>query len=102
VNVGTAAGVIIMKEKHVVAAFRLAQATAPERARPLESLGAHRGIATDRLRRRGVLREAQPGTYYLDESAWEALRGLRRRVAAVVLILVLGLILLGFATLTSR
>jgi hypothetical protein len=100
--VGTAAAVIVMKEKHVVAAFRAAHATTSESARSLDSLGVHPGLATSRLSSRGVLRESQPGAYYLDEARWEALRRFRRRVAGAVLVLLLALVLIGFVTFGRR
>jgi hypothetical protein len=93
--VGTAAAVIVIKEKHIVAAFREGRATTPETARSFDSLGVRPGIATERLRRRAVLRETGPGTYYLDEPSWEALRRLRRRLATTVVLITILLILVG-------
>ncbi len=42
-----------------------------------------------RLRRHAVLREASPGLYYLDEPSWQAVRGMRRRMALAMLLVVL-------------
>jgi hypothetical protein len=46
------------------------------------------------LRDRAVIREAAPGTYYLDEEVWTAVRRTRRRVATVFLV-ILALVLFG-------
>ena len=81
----SAAAVIVAKEKHIVAAFRAAGAVSAERAVPPESLGVDTRLAFRRLCQRAVLREGSPGTWYLDEPSWEALRALRRRLALVML-----------------
>jgi hypothetical protein len=100
-NVGaSAAAVIVIKEKHIVAAFRGAGATDPERAIVPASIGVEERLAFRKLRRRGVLREAAPGTLYLDEASWEALRAMRRRVALIALLA--GLIVLALAWLAPR
>ena len=85
----TAAAVIIRKEKEVVLAYQRARATSPEAARSADGIGVHQGIAFRRLVSRAVLREAPGGgaRYYLDEPTWEALRGTRRRVAIVAVVL---------------
>ncbi len=92
----SAAAVIIVKEKHIVAAFRRAGATVPERAIVPASIGVEQRLAFRRLRRRAVLREAAPGTLYLDEPAWEALRAMRRRLALVVLLAAPIVLVLGW------
>lgn len=85
----TAAAVMLHKEKDVVAAFQRAGATAPGSARTLQSLELDEGLAVERLKRRAVLRNGEPGTYYLDEPSWEALRGIRRRMALAMLLVVI-------------
>jgi hypothetical protein len=85
----TAAVIIIHKEKEIVAACRRAGATNAASARTLAALGVHQGVAVDRLKRRAVLREAAPGSYYLDEPSWEALRGIRRRIGLAMLFVIL-------------
>lgn len=88
----TAAAVILRHEKDAVSAFRAAGAISPERARPPESLGLGHDRAIRRLQVRAVLRPGtQPGTLYLDEPSWVALRGIRRRFLLVILFIVLGL-----------
>jgi len=90
-----ATAIILHEERDIVAIYRSAAATVPDRARRPSELGIHEGVALRRLRDRAVLREAAPGDYFLDEPSWAALRRLRRRVLTVVLIIVAALILLG-------
>ena len=91
----SAAAAIVIKEKHIVAAFRQAGATTSTRAVAPSAIGVHERIAFSRLRRRAVLREATPGLYFLDEPSWEALRSLRHR-AAMVMVLIGLAAFLGF------
>ena len=79
----------MIKERHIVEAFERAGATSPERAVTLEELGIPNRVAARRLKARAVLREAAPGRFYVDLPGWLALRRLRRRIATVVLVLVL-------------
>ena len=95
-----AVAVVIAKEKHLVSHMRRLGATSPTAAKTPADLGIEPRLAWERLVARAVVREARPGTYYLDEPTWEALRSVRRRVAIVCLIL--GLIVLAFAVLKSR
>ncbi len=85
----SAAAVILIKERHIVAAFERVGATSPERAVTLEELGVANRLAARKLKARAVLREAAPGRFYLDLPSWQALRRLRRRMVTVVLVLVL-------------
>lgn len=95
---GAAAAVVLIKERHVVDAFMRAGATSPERAASPDDLGVDlTGVGGRRLLRRAVLREASPGRYYLDVPSWVALRGMRRRLALVLLIIV-GLVALYSVT----
>jgi hypothetical protein len=98
-----AAAAIIAKEKHIVAAFRSAQATSPEAAVAPGDLGIGERVAFRRLREHGVLREARAGIFYVDEARWAALEARRRKIALIVLsVAVLGIlvaILLSFVTL---
>ena len=96
---GTAAAVIVAREKHIVAAFREARATSPDAATTLGALGIEERRAFHRLRQRAVLREAGPGLFYLDEPAWEALRIMRRRVALVTLLVALVVVVVILARL---
>lgn len=95
----TAAAVVLLRERQIVERFQHAAATAPDRARTPSELGVHGGIAFERLRSRAVLREAAPQAFYLDEARWAALRRLRRRLVALLLILLGVAILMGWVTL---
>lgn len=84
-----AAVVIIRHEKDTVAAFRAAGALSADRARTPEELDIRHDVALRRLKSRAVLRPGkQPGSLYLDEPSWVALRSLRRRMAVVMLVIV--------------
>jgi hypothetical protein len=71
-----AVAVILLKEKHIVAAFRDAAAISER-------------IPFRRLCDQAVLRTTAAGLYYLDEPSWEALRRGRRRRVLVALLLVI-------------
>lgn len=83
---------ILRKERHVVEHFRQAGATSPSRAVALETVHERHGLGLRRLRDRAVIREAQPGHFYLDEEVWHALGRTRRRVSVAVLALIVLLI----------
>jgi len=90
-----AAAAIIIKEKHIVEAFRQAGATSPGAAVSPDALGVHQRVAFRKLKAGAALREAGPGRFYLDEPSWEAMRSFRRRVALVIGLFVLLLAVLG-------
>jgi hypothetical protein len=90
-----AVAVIHRKEREIVDTFRGVGATSANRARDPNELGVTSHLAFDRLTRRAVLRTAGDGKYYLDEPSWNALRSLRRRLAIIMLIVVVA----GFAAL---
>lgn len=58
----------------------------------LDDLHERHGLGLRRLRKRAVIREAQPGRFYLDEEVWHALGRTRRRVSVAVLALIVLLI----------
>ena len=91
---GTAAAVIIRKEKELVAHFRSAGAVTPATAQSPDALGVDTRMAWLMLTRRAVIREATPGQFYLDEVAWGALEAKRRNLLLIVVavLLVLGAI----------
>jgi hypothetical protein len=64
-------------ERAIMDAFRLADATHADRARPLEQVGVTPTDVLDQLRGAGLIREAEPRRFYLDEAAVVA-----RRMAA--------------------
>ena len=94
-----AAVAIAGRERRIVAAFRSANVTSPVTARPLSDVYVHESWAVDRLIERAVLRQPEPGTYYLDGKAWQAFRGTMRRrlliAATIVLVLAIGVVLVN-------
>jgi hypothetical protein len=90
-----AAAAVVRKEKKVVRRFREAGATSTSTAQPLEHVGVTKGLGLRRLRERAVIREAASNRYYLDEEVWEAVRRMRRRVVAILLVIGVALLLTG-------
>ena len=92
--------------QHVCDAFRVAGATAPERARPLGELGLAEGGELAELERAGVVRrERGRNAWYLDEATWIARRDAHSsRTAKIALVIVIATIalLLGVAIAVSR
>jgi len=96
------AAVIVAKERRIVEQFRNAGATSPQLARTTQDVGVYEDIGFMRLRRHEVIREANPGFFYLDEPVWIAMRRTRRRTAIVVVAIAIVLsagTALGFFTL---
>jgi hypothetical protein len=93
---GGAAAIAIMRrrEREVVDDFRAAGATSPGTAQSYTAIGLGESLAMRRLRNRAVIREATPGTFYLDEEMWAAVRRTRQRIATVLLLIVV-LLLVG-------
>jgi hypothetical protein len=88
------AAMLRRREMEVVDDFRAAGATARETAQSYTAIGLGQSLALRRLRDRAVIRESAPGTYYLDEEVWVAVRRTRRRIARVFIV-ILALFLLG-------
>ena len=88
------AAILRRRELEVVDDFRAAGATSPATAQSYTTIGLGESIAIKRLRNRAVIREAAPGTYYLDEEVWAAVRRTRRRLVTAILS-ILGFVLLG-------
>jgi hypothetical protein len=95
-----AAAVIIRKERELVEHFAEAGAVSPSSARSSSDLGVHERFAWIRLVERGVIREAAPRRYYLDEPTWVALRQRRRRLALAMMIFVV--VLAGALSIATR
>jgi hypothetical protein len=77
-------------ERHAFEAFRTADATAPERARTLKNLELPESMALRALTNRGIVRESEPGHFWLDErKAAERSRARTPVLIAVTLLLVL-------------
>jgi hypothetical protein len=95
---GGAAVIAIMRrrEREVVDDFRAAGATSPATAQSYTAVGIGESMALRRLHDRAVIREAAPGIYYLDEEVWTAVRRVRRRIAVVMLAIVV-LLFIGVA-----
>ncbi|MDP9206844.1 MAG: hypothetical protein M3P12_15575 [Gemmatimonadota bacterium] len=93
---GAAAVAAIMRrrEREVVDDFRAASALSPSTAQSYTAIGLGHSLALKRLCNRAVIREAAPDVYYLDEEVWAAVRRTRKRIATV-LIAVLLLLFLG-------
>ena len=85
-------------------AFRLADATAPERAKPLEEIGARHQHEIDTLARDGILvQEPGGGGWWLSERAYITRRDRQpkravKAVLAVVIVLLLVIMVTLFAT----
>ncbi|MDP9201534.1 MAG: hypothetical protein M3P26_06330 [Gemmatimonadota bacterium] len=93
---GAAAVAAIMRrrEREVVDDFRAASALSPSTAQSYTAIGLGHSLALKRLHNRAVIREAAPGAYYLDEEVWAAVRRTRKRIA-MVLIAILVVLFLG-------
>lgn len=82
---GGAVAVLLIKERHIVAAFERAGATTPERAQTPADLGVDSDrFAWSRLRDRAIVREADAGRFYVDIEVWKATRRMRQRILFVV------------------
>lgn len=88
------AAVIVAKERAIVEAFRDVGASSIAAALPLDQVGVDENVGFRRLRSHEVIREATPGRFYLDEEVWVAVRHTRRRVATVLLAIV---VIIGIA-----
>ena len=80
-----AAAILRRREQQVIDDFRAAGATSPDRAQSYTAIGLGDSLAIRRLRNRAVIREAAPGTYYLDEEVWAAVRRTRQRLVITML-----------------
>ena len=101
-----AAAIIIRREKDLVAHFRSAGATSPQRSRTPGELGVEDDNLIWRILVKGaVIREGAAGAYYLDEPSWEALGRRRRRMAIIIGVFMLALALVtlfGLTTVVAR
>jgi hypothetical protein len=77
--------ILVMKQARIVEAFREGQATSWQKAATPASIGVAERGAFQGLCRRAVLRPAGPGTWYLDEPSWDALRSSRRRTSVLLI-----------------
>ena len=84
---GAAVAVAVMrrKEEEIREEFHKAGAIRPLDAQSLEGMGVGENRTLHRLMNRSVVREAQPGLYYFDEEVWQSVRATRRRMALLML-----------------
>jgi hypothetical protein len=96
--VGATAAVAVMrrKEREVRSDFHAVGATTPVNAMSLSAIGLDETRAVKRLKKHAVIREASPGLFYFDDDVWEALCGMRRRMAILLVgtIVLVGLMVL--------
>ena len=86
-------------EQQTIDAFRIAGATAPERALPLRRLTGADAAATDRLRSRGLVREERGSALWLDEQAVILERDGQRSQGPRAVLVALAVVLAGLAVL---
>jgi hypothetical protein len=88
----------------ILDAFRLAGATAPERARSLAEIGLTQDREMEELMGAGVISSgAQRATWYLNEAAFIALRDARpQQIVRVLLALVLAVLVILVGVLAYR
>lgn len=93
---GAAAAIAVMrmKEREVREDFLRAGATMPINAMSLADIGIGESRAVKRLINRTVIREASPGQFYFDEEVWLSVRSMRRRMAMVMLVVMMAFFLL--------
>ena len=97
----TAVAVMIRHEKDIVKVFQSAGATSAATAKPLGALGLDESRHFERLHRHEVIRKGAPGTWYLDQGAWNARGQRRRRVGLVLLAVSLFALALGLGLLPA-
>ena len=88
--------VIAAARKRVLAALRSASATSPSLAHRLDDLDRMASRQLQHLVKQGVVKEVDPGRYYLDESAhadWQA-RMRKRALVTMIVITIVGLVLI--------
>lgn len=79
-------------------AFRLGDATSPDRARSVEALGVMNFDEANELAAQGILAPGRvDGTFYLNESAYIATRDERKGSRAAVVILAVVVLIVGLA-----
>jgi hypothetical protein len=91
---GAAAGAVVVAERRMIEAFERAGATSAATALTPDEVGVETSsLGWRRLTNRAVIRETAPGSgrYYLDREVWQAVRRTRRRLLAVVVVVLLGL-----------
>jgi hypothetical protein len=82
----SAAAVVVIKEKELMAHFRERGALSPAAALSTNALGVAENDTFRRLCAHAVIREAAPGVFYLDETAARARQYRMRRVALTLIV----------------
>jgi hypothetical protein len=104
---GAAATAVIIAAKQrriqdVVDAFRVGDATSPDRARRLEELGVTHLREAEELASDGVLQPGRrAGTFYLSEAAYIEKRQTRKQTAVVVIVILVIVVSLGAIVLAA-
>lgn len=78
--------VLRKKRSAIVDILRREGAIRPTAAKPLDGLGQGERRQLERLVRRGVVQEVEPGTFYLVEAIWVADREIRRLTLIIALL----------------
>ena len=84
-----AAAAIHRKEREVREDFQAAGATQPISACSLADLRLDESMTLRRLMNRSIVREASPGLFYWDEDVYRSVRAMRRRMAFLLMTVVL-------------
>jgi hypothetical protein len=95
-----AAAILFKREKDLVAHFRSHGAIDSAHAMSPVALGVETRLAWELLHRGAIIRDGAPGTFYLDELSWEAMRSRRKRLLVIVLCIVLVMALVPFIAAT--
>jgi hypothetical protein len=90
------------KVRRLLEAFRVAGATAPERARTLDALGVVPDGTLADFKEAGIIRPGPgAGTWYLDEGAHAARTASHTRGTKVVLLVLLAILIVGLVVLLT-
>ncbi len=84
-------------ERRALEAFRVAGATAPERANTLRALDVEESMALRALTNRGVVRETEPGHFWLDERKLAERSRASRPALLVLAVILLAVMLVAIA-----
>lgn len=88
-----AAAAVAVARRRVLDHFFAANAVTPDNATPFVAPRRLQQRQFERLLEKGVIREARPGTYYVDVPAWNAWRQgthTRLKIALLIAVLVIG------------
>jgi hypothetical protein len=84
--------VAVKAERGITRGLISAEAFGPERAQRLDDLSFPRRRALERLLRQGVVREVEPGIYWLDPAAYAYQRAVRRNRIRWIMLLMIALV----------